>query len=145
MCFQVGSSYPPLIVDSSIDQGPYVNIAEDGMVGAVGNEQVEDNRVDDVLEPEEPKISAEQDQQMTQPESGSLAGIGQSSEQATMPLDVTAPVRRCLYLLSRQSRWSLGLLVYIAVVISWPLVGSVLRIALRKKLRNVLPGAFLKR
>lgn len=142
---KVASSYPPLIVDSSIDQGPYVNIAEDGMVGAVGNEQVEDNRVDDVLELEESKISAEQDQQMTQPESGSLAGIGQSSEQATMPLDVTAPVRRCLYLLSRQSRWSLGLLVYIAVVTSWPLVGSVLRIALRKKLRNVLPGAFLKR
>ncbi|KAM5562051.1 embryogenesis-associated protein EMB8 [Rosa sericea] len=142
---KVASSYPPLILDSSIDQGPYVNIAEDGMVAAVGNEQVEENRVEDVFESGEGKISAERDQQRPQPESDSLAGVVESSGQATMPLDVTAPVRRCLDLLSRQSRWSLWLLVYIAIVTSWPVVGSVLQIALQKKLRNVLPGAFFKR
>ncbi|XP_004290436.1 PREDICTED: embryogenesis-associated protein EMB8 [Fragaria vesca subsp. vesca] len=144
---KVASSNPPLIVDSSIDQGPYVNIAEDGMVAAVGNEQIEENRVEDVHEPGEGKISVEQDEQRPQPksDSDSLASMVQSSQQATTPLGVTARVRRCLDLLSRQSRWSLWLLVYIAIVTSWPVVGSVLQIALQKKRRSVLPGAILKR
>ncbi|XP_050364681.1 embryogenesis-associated protein EMB8 isoform X2 [Argentina anserina] len=133
---KVASPHPPLIGDSSIDQGPYVNIAEDGMVAAVGNEQVEENMVEDVLEVGDIKHSVERDQQRSQPELDPLGGIVESSEQAIKSLDVTLPVRRCLGLLCRRSRWSLWLLVYIGIVTSWPVVGSVLKIALQKKRRG---------
>ncbi|KAL6269539.1 hypothetical protein ACE6H2_026450 [Prunus campanulata] len=139
-------------LDSSIDQGPYVNIAEDGMVAAVGNEQAKENRTEDVLEQEKTHqrktnemVSGEQDDHMIKPEP-CLAEIIQSSEQATRrqdskPLDVITPVRRCLDRLSQESRWSFWLLVYVAIVTSWPLVGSALQIFFRKKLRNVFPAA----
>ncbi|XP_008237346.1 PREDICTED: embryogenesis-associated protein EMB8 [Prunus mume] len=139
-------------LDSSIDQGPYVNIAEDGMVAAVGNEQAKENRREDVLEQQKTHqrktnemVSGEQDDHMIKPEP-CLAEIVQSSEQATRrqdskPLDVITPVRRCLDLLSQQSRWSFWLLVYVSIVTSWPLVGSALQIVFRKKLRNVFPAA----
>lgn len=139
-------------LDSSIDQGPYVNIAEDGMVAAVGNEQAKENRTEDVLEQQKTHkrktnemVSGEQDDHMIRPEPCS-AEIVQSSEQATRrqdskPFDVITPVRRCLDLLSQQSRWSFWLLVYVSIVTSWPLVGSALQIVFRKKLRNVFPAA----
>ncbi|CAL9020824.1 unnamed protein product [Prunus brigantina] len=138
-------------LDSSIDQGPYVNIAEDGMVAAVGNEQAKENRTEDVLEQQKTHqrktnemVSGEQDDHMIRPEPCS-AEIVQSSEQATRrqdskPFDVITPVRRCLDLLSQQSRWSFWLLVYVSIVTSWPLVGSALQIVFRKKLRNVFPA-----
>ncbi|CAB4319890.1 unnamed protein product [Prunus armeniaca] len=118
-------------LDSSIDQGPYVNIAEDGMVAAVGNEQAKENRTEDVLEQQKTHqrktnemVSGEQDDHMIKPEP-CLAEIVQSSEQATRrkdskPLDVITPVRRCLDLLSERSRWSFWLLVYVSIVTSWP-------------------------
>ncbi|CAB4289487.1 unnamed protein product [Prunus armeniaca] len=139
-------------LDSSIDQGPYVNIAEDGMVAAVGNEQAKENRTEDVLEQQKTHqrktnemVSGEQDDHMIKPEP-CLAEIVQSSEQATRrkdskPLDVITPVRRCLDLLSERSRWSFWLLVYVSIVTSWPLVGSALQIVFRKKLRNAFPAA----
>jgi hypothetical protein len=40
--------------------------------------------------------------------------------------------------------FSMWLLAYIAIMTSWPLVGSALQIFFRKKLRNVLPAAFLR-
>ncbi|VVA38206.1 PREDICTED: embryogenesis-associated [Prunus dulcis] len=139
-------------LDSSIDQGPYVNIAEDGMVAAVGNEQAKENRTEDVLEQQKTHqrktnemVSGEQDDHMIKPEPCS-GEIVQSSEQATTrqdskPLDVISPVRRCLELLSQRSRWSFWLLVYVAIVTSWPLVGSALQIVFRKKLRNISRAA----
>ncbi|TQE10066.1 hypothetical protein C1H46_004356 [Malus baccata] len=140
----------PQLLDSSIDhQGPYINVAEDGMVAAVGNEQAMETKIEDVLEPQNihdretnEMVSGGQDEQMIQPESQSLAEIPQSSEQVTnvqdaKPLDVTTTVRRCLDQLSRRTKWSLWLLVYVSIVTSWPLIGSALKIVLQKKLRNL--------
>lgn len=144
------SSGPQLSLDSSIDhQGPYINVAEDGMVAAVGNEQAMETKIEDVLEPQKihdretnEMVPGGQDEQMIQPESQSLAEIPQSSEQVTnvqdaKPLDVTTTVRRCLDQLSRRTKWSLWLLVYVSIVTSWPLIGSALKIVLQKKLRNL--------
>ncbi|CAN6686301.1 unnamed protein product [Malus baccata var. baccata] len=144
------SSGPQLLLDSSIDhQGPYINVAEDGMVAAVGNEQATETKIEDVLEPQNihdretnELVSGGQDEQMIQPESQSLTEIPQSSEQVTnvqdaKPLDVTTTVRRCLDQLSRRTKWSLWLLVYVSIVTSWPLIGSALKIVLQKKLRNL--------
>ncbi|XP_050148750.1 embryogenesis-associated protein EMB8 [Malus sylvestris] len=144
------SSGPQLSLDSSIDhQGPYINVAEDGMVAAVGNEQAMETKIEDVLEPQKihdretnEMVPGGQDEQMIQPESHSLAEIPQSSEQVTnvqdaKPLDVTTTVRRCLDQLSRRTKWSLWLLVYVSIVTSWPLIGSALKIVLQKKLRNL--------
>ncbi|RXH87947.1 hypothetical protein DVH24_037592 [Malus domestica] len=144
------SSCPQLSLDFSIDhQGPYVNVAEDGMVAAVGNEQAMDNKIGDVLKPQKihyratnEMVSGEQDEEMIQAELHLFAEIPQSSEQVTSmqdakPLDVTTSVRRCLDRHSRQSKWSLWLLVYVCIATSWPLVGSALKIVLQKKLRNL--------
>lgn len=148
--FQMVSSGRKLSLDSSIDhQGPYVNVAEDGMVAAVGNEQAMETKIEDVLEPQKihdretnEMVSGEKDEQMIQPESHSLAEIPLSSEQVTdvqdaKPLDVTTTVRRCLNQLSRRTKWSLWLLVYVSIVTSWPLIGSALKIVLQKKLRKL--------
>ncbi|TQD94904.1 hypothetical protein C1H46_019450, partial [Malus baccata] len=147
------SSCPQLSLDFSIDhQGPYVNVAEDGMVAAVGNEQAMDNKnnkIGDVLKQQKihyratnEMVSGEQDEEMIQAELHLFAEIPQSSEQVTSmqdakPLDVTTSVRRCLDRQSRQCKWSLWLLVYVCIATSWPLVGSALKIVLQKKLRNL--------
>ncbi|XP_048437168.1 uncharacterized protein LOC125475845 [Pyrus x bretschneideri] len=144
------SSCPQFSLDFSIDhQGPYVNVAEDGMVAAVGNEQAMDSKIGDVLEPQKihcrvtnEMVSGEQDEEMIQAESHLFAEIPQSSEQVTSmqdakPLDVTTTVGRCLDQPSQQTKWSLWLLVYVSIVTSWPLVGSALKIVLQGKLRNL--------
>uniref|UniRef100_A0A803Q3Q4 Uncharacterized protein n=1 Tax=Cannabis sativa TaxID=3483 RepID=A0A803Q3Q4_CANSA len=46
-----------------------------------------------------------------------------TSIQDAKPPDTT-PIKRCLDLLRRQNRFSIWLLAYIAIVTSWPLLGS---------------------
>lgn len=142
---------------SSIDQGPFVNVAADGMVAAMGNEQMRDDKVEGLSETQknyhgktEILPGVEQNEQLAQPKPDSVADTAQTSRQATSiqetkSLDVLAPVKRCLDLLSQQNRCSLWLLAYITMVTSWPLLGSAFNIVFRKKLRNVSPSAFLRR
>ncbi|XP_048331927.2 uncharacterized protein LOC107408849 isoform X2 [Ziziphus jujuba] len=142
---------------SSIDQGPFVNVAADGMVAAMGHEQMRDDKVEELSESQknhhgkaEILPDVEQHEQLTQPKPDSMADTAQTSSQATSnqdakTLDVLAPVKRCLDLLSQQNRCSVWLLAYIAIVTSWPLLGSAFNIVFRKKLRNVSPSALLRR
>lgn len=37
-------STPNTLLDSSIDQGPYINVTEDGMVAALNDESTTDNQ-----------------------------------------------------------------------------------------------------
>jgi hypothetical protein len=149
---QMENSGPHFSSDSAIDQGPYVNVA-DGMVSAMCNEQNGDNMVEEL--PELQKIHDEkdnkivsdvkQDGQLTGAKDDALPDIAETSNSKNAEHhDGISPVRRCLHLLSRQNRWSMWLLAYIAIMTSWPLVGSALQIFFRKKLRNVLPAAFLR-
>lgn len=150
MYLQMQNSGPHSSLDSAIDQGPYVNVA-DGMVSAMCNEQNGDDMVEELsdlqkIHDEKDSIiisDVEQDGHLRGAKGDALPDIAETSKDAEHH-DVISPVRSCLNLLSRQNRWSMWLLAYIAIVTSWPLVGSALQIFIRKKLRNVLPAALLR-
>lgn len=179
-------SAPNKLLDSAIDQGPYVNVSEDGMVAALNNAPTVDN-VDGIdarqdthhdghdRVPEESKrdelvtnnaeeIHVRQDTQhdghamvpeegkkdelvtKTNRESGDSSCIAQTtSAHNPVPLDVVTPFKRYLGQLSRQNRWSIWLLAYIAITTSWPLVGSALHLVFGKRLRNILPRGLVRR
>ncbi|XP_062091536.1 uncharacterized protein LOC133797596 [Humulus lupulus] len=150
------NSGPKSSLDSTIDQGPFVSVVEDGMVAAVGNEQKNNNSVEELSETQkghcentETVSVADQDELSSQPESGFVPVIKETSGQATRvqdakPLDTT-PVKRCLDVLHRQNRFSIWLLAYIAIATSWPLLGSAMRALSRKKLRNFLLAALFRK
>lgn len=149
-------SAPNKLLDSAIDQGPYVNVSEDGMVAALNNGPTVDNVN---------QIDARQDKHHdghdrvpegskrdelvtnTNKESGdSSSCIAQTtSAHNPVPLDVVTPFKRYLGQLSRQNRWSIWLLAYIAITTSWPLVGSALHLVFGKRLRNILPRGLVRR
>ncbi|XP_057973312.1 embryogenesis-associated protein EMB8 isoform X1 [Malania oleifera] len=140
----------PSALESSIDQGPYVNVVGDGMVAAMGNESTIDDIVEDpsegqkVLRRDEMASDTEQDEQTAKAKSHRPPNVAQTSNQARgkESLGLTSHFRRCLDQLSGQNRRSIWLLAYIAIVTSWPLVGSALRfIYKKKKLKSVLPAA----
>ncbi|KAG7944026.1 hypothetical protein I3843_15G076600 [Carya illinoinensis] len=150
------SSSPHSSLDSTIDQGPYVNIA-DGMVAAMCNEQNKDDMVEELPEPpknsdeEDNKMAfeAKQDEHQTEAKDDVSPDIAETNNQTTFVQDVKhfdaiSPVRRCLDLLSRQNRCSIWLLAYIAIISSWPLVGSALQTVFRKKLRKFSPAALFR-
>ncbi|KAI9085650.1 hypothetical protein K1719_032493 [Acacia pycnantha] len=139
--------------DTPIDQGPYVNFA-DGMVAAseqtTHNEEEESQAIpSDQHQTNNEKI---QEEQVEVPRADVNCDDAAPSITETptvqgdaVPLDVIAPFKRYLGQLTRHSRWSTWLLLYIAVTTSWPLVGSALRLVFGKKLKGVLPGGFLRR
>ncbi|XVF37244.1 hypothetical protein REPUB_Repub19eG0129800 [Reevesia pubescens] len=147
-----------LSMGSSIDQGPYVNITEDGMVAAVGNENAGNNIVghfaglgkihnkecDQMVSATEQKEPLKEAKSDIAPSAAQVSGQT-SNLQGVKSFDVIAPVKRCLNHLSHQNRKSMWLLAYIAIITSWPLVGSALRIFSRKKLRNVSPATSHRR
>ncbi|KAK4601519.1 hypothetical protein RGQ29_010897 [Quercus rubra] len=152
------NSGPHSALDSTIDQGPYVNITEDGMVAAMCNEQNKDDSIEEIselqnmhYEKDNKMVSdAKQDEHSTKAKDDSFPVIADTTKHATSvqdakPLDVISPIRRCLDLLSRQNRCSIWLLAYIAIITSWPLVGSAVSIVFKKKLRYVLPAAFFRK
>ncbi|CAL0300644.1 unnamed protein product [Lupinus luteus] len=154
MHVQKKMSKPSTPVHSSIDQGPYVNITEDGMVAALNKEPTTTNveelhGIQDTHEihasvPEE-KVN-ELDELVTDAKSDDSSSVAQSSSAHDgLVLDVIKPLKRYVGQLSRQSRWSFWLLVYIAITTSWPLVGSVLYFVLGKKVRDILLGGLGRR
>uniref|UniRef100_A0A2N9IKB6 Reverse transcriptase zinc-binding domain-containing protein n=1 Tax=Fagus sylvatica TaxID=28930 RepID=A0A2N9IKB6_FAGSY len=154
---EIQNSGPHSSLDSTIDQGPYVNVAEDGMVAAMCNEQNRDDSIEEIhelqnvhYEKDNKMVSdAKQDAHMTKGKDDVFpvraeTTIHATSVQDDKPHDVISPVRKCLDLLSQRNRWSMWLLAYIAITTSWPLVGSAFNIVFKKKLRNVLPTAFFR-
>ncbi|RDX97878.1 Embryogenesis-associated protein EMB8, partial [Mucuna pruriens] len=145
-------SKPSTPLVSSIDQGPYVNVTEDGMVAALNNEpktddaeEIQDTTHHDSLEriPEE-KVS-KQDELETDAKSVNSSGNAQIVSSTDAAVHVITPFKRYLGQVSRQNRWSIWLLVYIAITTSWPLVGSALYIVFRKKRKDFLPGGLVRR
>ncbi|KAK4776729.1 hypothetical protein SAY86_005417 [Trapa natans] len=111
----------PSALESSVDQGPYINVDEDGMVAAVGDEQanctVEDTTKDTIL---------------TQP------SVRYTEEGPT-------PIKAWLSRFSRPSNISIALLAYIAMVTTWPLIGPALLLAIKRKFKKGMPSMALKR
>lgn len=139
-------SIPP---ESSIDQGPYVNVSEDGMVTAVGNSQedfiAEDECNEDVdhIRKDEDAILHEERSDLLTEKTRSKVDLNQPLDQNLNDLDV--PVRRRMDQLLRLNRNSIWLLAYIAVVTTWPLVGSALLPLLKKRFKSIIPSALRRR
>lgn len=146
-------------LESAIDKGPYVNIMEDGMVAAMTSEGPDDmtkeDLHDDVLchvdEPEDEIVLTDQ----------SLLGTENDMDNGSEPVDsvqeieaesitkaihdVTAPVKRSINQLLQHYDISMWLLAYIAIVTTWPLLGSALSVVFKRKLRGLLPASWLRR
>ena len=148
-------SKPSTPLATSIDQGPYVNVTEDGMVAALNNEPTTDNVEElhvtqnthhDTHDRVPEEEVNEQDELEANAKLGDSSGMAQTtSAHNAMLHDVITPFKRYLGQLSRQSRWSMWLLVYIAITTSWPLVGSALHVVFGKKLRDTLTGGLVRR
>ncbi|GFP81347.1 embryogenesis-associated protein emb8 [Phtheirospermum japonicum] len=111
------------IMQSSIDQGPYLNVA-DGMVAAMGNERTDGsndhtNQIGPVSE------------------NHAFASVTKRSDYRK---EGSSFVERCFYQLSRQNNKSIWLLAYIAVISSWPVVGAALGFLFRRKSKKRLPA-----
>lgn len=122
-------------IQSSIDHAPYLHIVEDGIVTAVGDEvdlgvqrleNADQNKTQDTFLIEEKQTSC---LDHTQPLYTKNVG----------------PVKISLNQISRQNRKSLWLLGYIAIITTWPLVGSALAIFFRKKFQNRLSFTSFRR
>lgn len=135
-------------LESSIDKSPYVNIMEDGMVAAVSNDAAEnkDSTEDQTTHETKPEdfSAAVGEQHETGIEASTnsnhctLNSLGEKEEgEAKIVDEAIAPLRRSVDQLSRRHGRSMWLFAYIAVVSSWPLLGSVLFVVFRKKFMNL--------
>ncbi|KAF2319945.1 hypothetical protein GH714_020809 [Hevea brasiliensis] len=136
------------VLESSIDQGPYVNVREDGMVTAIGN--TKDNVAEDTpkedgdhVKRDEENISERERRDNMTEETHSKTDLKQRLDQNLS--DLIVPIRRHMGQLSRGCRISIWLLAYIAVVTTWPLVGSALLLFINRKFKNIIPGSLLRR
>ncbi|XVF45902.1 hypothetical protein PTKIN_Ptkin02bG0245400 [Pterospermum kingtungense] len=134
-----GSAVPKPL-QSSIDQGPYVNVMEDGMVAAVGNEP-RDTSLNDTSN--EHRIQSKKDEEAIS-DKGTSADLTEKPhsekhilQQAEQNVkDLIVPVQGRIDKLSRRSRQSIWLLAYIAILTTWPFVGSVLLSVLKRRLKT---------
>ncbi|KAL8114738.1 hypothetical protein AgCh_021559 [Apium graveolens] len=166
---EVSPQISPL--ESSIDQGPFLNVVEHGLITAVATElktDAEEVQNENAVRSNQPEASAtttlgiepaiiaevvqnEYDVSSNQDEYTSpdiemdvhMTEKPKSPDAIIEPLKSdtsshsSAPVLIYLKQLSRHSRKSFWLLAYIALVTSFPLVGSALHFLFRRKLRNV--------
>lgn len=119
----------------SIDEAPYVNIREDGLVtafsneasGELGNEQLvkDDISVNNGTVQQEPNATTEFD-----PVRGPNINA------------MMVPVKNCLNQLSRRSKISMWVLACVAITTTWPILGSLFY---KKKLRNNFSSSSMKR
>lgn len=58
---------------------------------------------------------------------------------------VAVPIRRRLKEVSRQSRLSIWLLAYIAIITTWPLLGSALVVVFKRKVRSLLAATWSRK
>ncbi|CAI0439468.1 unnamed protein product, partial [Linum tenue] len=149
---KVGPCSTTTPLESKIDQGPYVNLMEDGTVTAVGDIQrdkiaaaqpdhtAEENRetiTEDEEETSKDAATSKEDPAESKPEAA-------ASDQKKLN-DLIAPMKRHITQLTRHSRTSIWLLAYIAIVTTWPVLGSGLFFYLKKKLRSFLLPALPSR
>ncbi|KAL9229086.1 hypothetical protein vseg_004597 [Gypsophila vaccaria] len=128
--------------ESLIDQGPFINVAEDGMVAAVSSEASKAEVVEDSSElDKQTSDMSEQEEQMTDFGSKDIPPVSQTLEKVSSTSGdnlrtATSHIKRRLDQLSRHSRKSIWLLTYVAIVTSWPLVGSALFFLFKRKIQK---------
>lgn len=155
-------------LESTIDKSPYVNFMEDGMVAAVTNDGANNddsgNQIADDMELSDGMVSIQQNgtteiqnecdgevenksssEENVTPTQGPVGSQEQREDLYTNKIqDVIAPVKKSINQLTRSQGRSVWLLAYIAVVTSWPLLGTLAFILFRKKFRNSLPAKWLR-
>ncbi|KAH7685412.1 Alcohol O-acetyltransferase protein [Dioscorea alata] len=117
---------PHSSLQSSIDKSPYISLADDGMVVAAQNDEVDTDKPP----PESTQHHPGQNSQ------------DNSSTESLKDDEITTRLKRSINQLSRQSNKSMWLLAYIAIISTCPLVGSLILIIFRRKLKNVLPASW---
>lgn len=144
---------PQSSLDSSIDQGPFVNVTN-GMVAAMSTDQTRDDNIEETSDAEKTcegkaVIVPDADQNVQRPKQESDNCLASNTVEISRhitsvedckPFEATLPVRRCLDLLRRQNRFSMWLLAYVALVTSWPLLGSIVQYFRKKRKNLLLPG-----
>ncbi|XP_055816328.1 embryogenesis-associated protein EMB8 isoform X3 [Solanum dulcamara] len=132
---QISIVHSPL--ETSIDQAPYVNLREDGLVAAFSDEP-------------SGEVGSQQNEQPVEDDKAGdrirgVSGAMQLETNATTQFvptpepdfdAVMVPVKRCLNQLSRRSKISMWVLAYIAIITTWPILGSASPM-FKKKLRNI--------
>ncbi|KAH0768283.1 hypothetical protein KY285_004154 [Solanum tuberosum] len=153
---KVTTVHSPL--ETSIDP-QYVNIREDGLVtafsndpsGEVGSQQneqpVEDDKAGDRIRGVNGAMQLEtnattqfdpRSESTRLEDAGGLRGPAKMLVTPEPDFDaVIVPVKRCLNQLSRRSRISMWVLAYIAIITTWPILGSASPMFFKKKLRNI--------
>lgn len=147
---KISNLHPPS--EPSIDRGPYVNVADDGMIAAMSNEQPQ---TDDVVQDSSDQLHKQTGEMAKNDQDERLEEsvpnhVPSTPEQAPGTCgaacdSATSLIKRRLNELSRYSRRSMWLLAYLAVVTSWPLVGSALFFFLKRKIKKVSPPSLQKR
>ncbi|KAG4215518.1 hypothetical protein ERO13_A01G183000v2 [Gossypium hirsutum] len=143
-----GSTMPKPL-QSSIDQAPYLNVMEDGMVTAMSNEQT-DAFVEDISDADTTHSKKDEGTISDKGTSVDLTDklnpekqIKQQVEQNVK--DLIVPVQGRIDKLSRRSRQSIWLLVYISIITTWPFVGSVLLSVLKRRFKTFKPGTLFRK
>ncbi|KAK9743321.1 hypothetical protein RND81_03G232000 [Saponaria officinalis] len=138
-------------LEPSIDQGPFVNVSEDGMIAAASNEPSKADMAEDSSELDK-QISdvSEQDEQSKDCVSKNVPLVSQSAEQVSStsgdtPKSVTFHIKRRLDQLSRHSKKSMWLLAYVAIITSWPVIGSGLFFFFKRKIKKSPHSTLQKR
>lgn len=137
---QESSSTAP--IESSVDLGPYIDVAEDGMVAAVGT-MASDKVVEDTPSQPVSQIKKDEDANLDTEKTDSTTEETLPRNEPMHVDDLIVPIKRRMDQLSRHSRMSIWLLACIAITTTWPLVGSALILFLRRKFKSFTPMALL--
>jgi len=158
-------------LESSIDKSPYVNFMEDGMVAAVTNEGPDnidslDNQIVGEIELSDGMVAIQQNEHNGEIQNENYSGMSDKNNSegnvtsvqghegnhrhregpyANNIGDAIVPVRRSINKLTRSQGKSVWLLAYIAVVTSWPLLGTLGFFLFRKRFSNSLLAKKLKK
>ncbi|XP_052188730.1 embryogenesis-associated protein EMB8-like [Diospyros lotus] len=143
---------PHSSLESSIDQGPYLNVA-DGMVAAMSNDLIASNAVQDLPKQQQKShdkstdegiLDSEREELVTEVKPSGKTSEAETSEPAA-ETNKSNPIRRCINQLCRQNRTSMWLLAYIAILSTWPLVGAAFRFVFKKRpRRGVSPSKLIR-
>ncbi|XP_073119034.1 embryogenesis-associated protein EMB8 [Henckelia pumila] len=126
------------LLQSSIDQGPYLNVA-DGMVAPMGNDPM-DCAINELSDETNRTVSDTGLREVTDTRKSDVtSSVAHTPEEGSDSKGSTT-VERCLYQISRQNKRSIWLLAYVAMLSTWPIVGAALGFFFRKKIKRALQG-----
>lgn len=129
--------------ESSIDQGPYVNVL-DGMVAPVGSESDQPSSGAANLSIDSLNSPCENGNGNDALDERKTAAVPRSEHESGGGHAVSS-FRRCVDLITRESRRPIWLLAHIAILLTWPMIGSALRVLFARRFRKALPAPSLKR